>query len=89
MYNYYSGKGSTTSAVKRSIIEADMVSEHHWLPQDINKIPYKKLQEMSIINRQKNETAYQQQALNAQAQDSKTRGTRGRGQQKRVQVTKY
>lgn len=30
------------------------MEKYHWLPQDINKIPYKKLQKLLLINKQKN-----------------------------------
>ena len=41
------------SAVSRALIENDLMDEYHWLPQDIAKIPYKKLVEMLIIKREK------------------------------------
>lgn len=47
------GRGKSTSAVTRSIIENDLIEEFHWLPQDIAKIPYRKLQEFFIVRREK------------------------------------
>jgi hypothetical protein len=32
----------------------DLIEEFHWLPQDVAKIPYRKLQEFLIVRREKN-----------------------------------
>jgi hypothetical protein len=34
-------------------LENDLIEEFHWLPQDIAKIPYKKLQEFFLIRKTK------------------------------------
>jgi len=83
-------KGSTTPAVKRAIIETELIEEFHWLPQDVRKIPYKDLQIFYIIRRQQRETINQRRELANQAAESKQRGvSSGRGRMKRsVQVTK-
>ena len=83
------GKGSTSPAIKRLALEATLIEEFHWLPQDVKAIPYKALQEFFIIRRQRTETAHQKQELEAQAKASKERGSSGgRGQTKRkIQVT--
>jgi len=47
------GKGKRSSAITRAVIENDLIEEYHWLPQDIAKIPYRKLQEFFIIRREK------------------------------------
>jgi len=47
------GKGKRSSAITKSIIENDLIEEYHWLPQDIDKIPYRKLQEFFVIRREK------------------------------------
>jgi len=47
------GKGKHSSAITRAVIENDLIEEYHWLPQDIAKIPYRKLQEFFIIRREK------------------------------------
>jgi len=47
------GKGKVSSAMNSSIIENDLIEEFHWLPQDIAKIPYRKLQEFFLIRREK------------------------------------
>ncbi len=77
------GKGRTTPAIKRAIIEDELIEEYHWLPQDIKKIPYKELQLIYIIRRQKRETMHQRQALQEQIVKSKERGS-GSGQMKRM-----
>ena len=51
---YYFGSGSTEPAVTRKIIESELIEQHHWLPQDIAEIPYKRLQEHFLIVKQKN-----------------------------------
>ena len=81
-------KGSTTPAIKRAIIETELIEEFHWLPQDVKKIPYRNLQEFYIIRRQQRETAHQRKVLAAETQQAPV-STSGRGQMKRgVQVTK-
>jgi hypothetical protein len=84
VYNYFNGRGSTTPAVKRSIIEAELIEAYHWLPQDIKKIPYKELQNYYIIQRQKRENQHEKQNLSSQIAESKSRGTvsSSRGQAK-------
>jgi hypothetical protein len=47
------GKGKGSSATTRAIIENDLIEEFHWLPQDVAKIPYRKLQEFFLIRREK------------------------------------
>jgi hypothetical protein len=56
-------KGSCTPAVKRAIMEADLIDAYHWLPQDIKNIPYNDLQKLYIIKRQKNMTLEEKQIL--------------------------
>jgi hypothetical protein len=46
-----SGRG--VSAISRAIIENDLVDDYHWLPQDIAKIPYKALQMLYLVRREK------------------------------------
>jgi len=40
-------------ALSRMLTEVDLISEFHWLPQDIAKIPYKKMQMILFILKQK------------------------------------
>ena len=88
MYNFYTTKGSSAPAIKRAIIESELIEEFHWLPQDVKKIPYRDLQEFYIIRRQRRESEHQRQVLATEAQSRQT-NTRGSGQMKRgVQVTK-
>ena len=65
----------------REIIEFELIEQYHWLPHDIEKIPYKKLQKIFIIEKQKNATKNMQASvkqINRQNQQ-----TNGRGQRKR------
>lgn len=39
----------------RAIIECQLIEEYHWLPQDLEKIPYKKLQTLFMYRKQKSE----------------------------------
>ena len=50
---YFFGSGTTVPAISRQILESELIEKHHWLPQDIAKIPYRKLQEHLLIQRQK------------------------------------
>ncbi len=51
---YYFGSGANDPAISRKITETELIEQHHWLPQDIANIPYKRLQEHFLILRQKN-----------------------------------
>jgi hypothetical protein len=62
------------SAVNRALIENDLIEEYHWLPQDIAKIPYKKLLEFFIIRREKNEARRTAQALEEERAKNKEKG---------------
>jgi len=67
-------------AIAQDIIEAELIEEYHWLPQDIAKIPYKTLQKLFIVQRQKagaKETKINVEKFKAQHKSS------GRGQAKR------
>jgi hypothetical protein len=81
VYNYYRGKGKCTSAVKRAIIEADLIEAFHWTPNQIKEIPYRDLQMFYMIVRQKGETKNQMRAL--QEYESKNNVGQSRGQVKR------
>lgn len=54
MHSFVKSNGRSASAVSKAIIENDLIEEFHWLPQDIDKIPYKKLQMFFLIRREKN-----------------------------------
>ena len=84
-------KGSTTPAIKRAIIETELMEDFHWLPQDIHNIPYRDLQEYYIIRRQKKEAFVQRQALESENKSGQinTDSSSSRGQSKRMtKVTK-
>lgn len=76
--------GRSASAVSRSIIENDLIEEFHWLPQEIEKIPYKKLKMFYLIRREKSAARQTKAALDEmrirQGTGSKTSS---RGQTKR------
>ena len=60
----------------REIIETELIEEFHWLPSDIDKIPYKKLQKLFIIRREKG--AAQQTKVNVKNSHSSRSGQRKR-----------
>ena len=74
----------------RKIIETELIKEHHWLPQDIAKIPYKDLQMYSIIRRQVEEAGHQRPQVEAiKAQNQAMTKSSSSGQQKRfTKITK-
>ena len=45
-------KQHNASALNRDLIEIELMERYNWLPQDIAKIPYKRLQRYYIIKRQ-------------------------------------
>ena len=90
MYNYYAKKGSATPAIKRAIIENDMIEEYHWLPQDIKKIPYRDLQMYYLIRKQKVETVHAVDQLNKMVNENQNPTmSSSRGQNKSYEYTKY
>jgi hypothetical protein len=43
-------KSSRTPAeIKRKVLETDLIDVFHWLPKEIDEIPYKRLQELLIM----------------------------------------
>lgn len=64
-------RGSCTPAVKRAIMEADLIDTYHWLPQDIKKINYRDLQVFYTIKRQKHLTLEEKQVLHMEQQQEK------------------
>ena len=54
---YYYGSGANDPAISKKIVEFELVEQYHWTYNQIQEIPYKKLQELFIIKRQKNEVA--------------------------------
>ena len=85
MYNYFRGKGSCTPAVKRSIIESELIEAYHWLPQDIKKIPYRDLQKFYIIRRQKNQTIEERQVMAMESNAEKNKQPK-QGKSKRINI---
>ena len=74
----YFGTGANDPAISRKITEAELIDKHHWLPQDIKKIPYKDLQIYLMIENQK--TAAVQSKQNIEKAKSQTSSS---GQSKR------
>jgi hypothetical protein len=58
VYNYYATNGRTQSIpaeIKRKALEVSLIEAYHWTPNQINEIPYSKLQELLIILETKND----------------------------------
>ena len=84
VHSYYLGKLKNVPAeLNRDLLEMDLMEEFHWLPQDIAKIPYKKLQTFLIIRKQKNEAQSAKVQLESINQNNKARATSGQGQMRR------
>ena len=49
---YYTG-GKTSVSATRKIIEVELMEEFHWTYDEIQKTPYKRLQELFLIRSQK------------------------------------
>jgi len=80
VHGYYGGTSSQAPA--REVIESDLIEAFHWLPQDIDNIPYKKLQTMFLVRREKQAAIETKRAVDQiRAEHSQT--TKGRGQTKR------
>lgn len=54
---YYYGSGANDPAISKKIVEFELIEQYHWTYQQIQETPYKKLQELFIIKKQKNEVA--------------------------------
>lgn len=80
---------SCPPALMRKIVEIELMNEHHWLPQDIAKIPYKEMQYYYAIRRQRTEASVQKPQVEAIAAEARAKTSNASGQQKRfTRVTK-
>ena len=79
MHAYYSSAGRQAPA--REIIEQNLIELYHWLPQDIDKIPYHKLQKLFLVRQEKN-AAVEIKASVAQVQAANAPRTKGKGQKR-------
>lgn len=42
-------------SISRDILECQIIDEYHWTPQEVSKVPYKKLQKLLLFKRQRTE----------------------------------
>jgi hypothetical protein len=66
VYNHYSTNGKALNIpadIKMKALELQLMEKFHWLPQDIAKIPFKKLQEMLLFMEVKGNAEEQRQAV--------------------------
>ena len=61
----------TPAEIKRKVLEADLVNAFHWLPHEIDQIPYKRLQELLIILELKSDAKQHQRNVEAAKQEAK------------------
>ena len=54
---YYNGSGANDPAITKKIVEFELVEQYHWTYEEIQRTSYKKLQELFLRKRQKNELA--------------------------------
>jgi len=80
VHAYYGGSSSQSPA--REIIESDLIEAFHWLPQDIDNIPYKKLQTIFLVRREKQAAIETKRAVDQILSEHK-HTTKGSGQTKR------
>ena len=59
------------------MIELGFVEEFHWLPQDVAKIPYRKLQEFFLVRREKNNARRAKAAVDSFKQQVNLSAKRG------------
>ena len=58
MHKLFFGSGIVSAkdpSISRDILECQIIDEYHWLPQDVAKIPYKKIQKLLLFKRQRTE----------------------------------
>ena len=59
--------------LQREIVEGELIEAFHWLPQEIAKIPYRKLQKLFMIRKEKDEVRHTKSSMEAfKAQHSGT-----------------
>lgn len=63
------GSGATVPAISRDIVECELIEQYHWLPQEIAKIPYKKLQRLLFIKKQRNANMQHKSSVNKSMRD--------------------
>jgi len=80
---YYNGSGNQSPA--RDIIEYNLIELYHWLPQDIAKIPYHKLQKLFLV-RQEKQAAIETKAAIARVKAENVPNTTGTGSKKRYRT---
>ena len=79
MYSYYRG-GRNTSAPPE-VLEMFLMDEYHWTPNEISKIPYKKIQKLFLVRNQKAEVESVKSNLQKIKSENKARGSQ-RGSRK-------
>ena len=81
--HYFGKMGANDPAIVRDIVETQLIEEFHWLPQDIAKVPYKKLQKLFIIRKQREQSRQTRAAVD---QLNSTNQSIGSGKTRRAYV---
>ena len=78
---YYYGSGSNDPAISKKIVEFELIEQYHWTYNEIQKMPYRKLQELFLIKRQKNESS--QTKINIQKAKQQIPSSTGSGKMRK------
>lgn len=71
MYAYF--KGVRNAPAPREAVELFLMDEYHWTPNEIAKIPYKKIQTLFLVKNQKTEIETIQSNLQKMKKENKER----------------
>jgi hypothetical protein len=71
--------GRGAPAIARAIMENDLIEEHHWLPQDIAKIPYRQLMMYYLIRRAKSNAMENKRKVDEVKRKEMERGEKASG----------
>lgn len=84
MHLYYSGVSKNAPAT-REVIEVFLMDEFHWTPDEISKIPYKKIQKLLAVRSAKHNAQEARVEMdNVRRQMKDLTKTSGSGRTKRV-----
>jgi len=84
VYGFFHGSKDVTPAVVQKMIEYDMMETFHLSPKEVAEIPMKKIQEIMLIKRVKNEALEVKMKLDqVKAQSMAAGRSAGRGQTKK------
>jgi len=77
---HYAGPGSKVPALTRAIIETELIDAYHWTFEEIDQIPYRRLQQHFMIKKQREEVNQHRASVQKFKSEQTTRSS---GQSKR------